>query len=563
MNAKPENKTGWQFFVRKVFRWLFLVVGAIATFVAGQFLYFRFAENSVPTEKMLYTLVNLIAIAFCLWLLSPILRRIFPPFIRLIKCFYHWLFTWQTMRRVLITLAVLATLTALFYTEEDWRGKRAWETYKRVWEAKGEKFDWQAFVPPPVPDDQNFFKAPNLQAWFVGRGRSELSKRLQTTNEALTASVGAATNLIATTEAGKNYLAWSDQFEPDFDLMREALKRPYARMDGDYSMPYAVPIPNFLTVRAVAQMLSQRAHCYLLLNQPDKALQELTPMHDMCRLFESAPTGKPMTLLAAMLNVAATGLYVDTIAEGFQRHAWQGPQIIALQEQLGTVSLLPFVVEAFQEDEHVTTAYALEKMPPAAFVTLGGAKLNLRQKLENPFYIFLTFAPRGWVYQNMVTHTKLLGNMLNSYDLTNDLIFPSEANKTTDEIHALKKWSPYAFLEAISLPNFTRATQSLAYNQALVNEAQIACALERYRLAHGEYPETLDALVPQFIEELPHDIIGGQPSQGSGSASQPLHYHRTNNGQFVLYSVGWNETDDGGDPGTLADPTQGDWVWKN
>ena len=86
------------------------------------------------------------------------------------------------------------------------------------------------------------------------------------------------------------------------------------------------------------------------------------------------------------------------------------------------------------------------------------------------------------------------------------------------------------------IPNFTKAWQTTAHNQTLVNEAQIACALERYRLAHGEYPETLDALVPQFIEKLPHDIIGGQP----------LHYRRTADGKFLLYSVGWNETDDGG-----------------
>ncbi len=65
---------------------------------------------------------------------------------------------------------------------------------------------------------------------------------------------------------------------------------------------------------------------------------------------------------------------------------------------------------------------------------------------------------------------------------------------------------------------------------------QIACALERYHLAHGEYPETLDALMPQFMEKMPHDIIGGQP----------LHYRRTDDGKFLLYSVGWNETDDGG-----------------
>ena len=54
--------------------------------------------------------------------------------------------------------------------------------------------------------------------------------------------------------------------------MREALKLPYARMDGDYSVPYAMPIPNFLTARAVAQMLSQRAHWVLLLNRPESGL---------------------------------------------------------------------------------------------------------------------------------------------------------------------------------------------------------------------------------------------------------------------------------------------------
>jgi hypothetical protein len=481
---------------------------------------------------------------------------------------------WRILRRILISLAILATLIAIFYTEEDWRGKRAWENCKHELEAKGEVLDWNAYIPPPVPDDQNFFKAPKMQEWFVGkhngRGSTELSRRLQSTNGTLTASFGTK-SLITTAEAAKNYLAWSDQFEPDFNLIRETLNRPYARISGDYTQPYAVPYPNFLTTRVVAQMLAQRAHCYFLLNQPEQVLRELTLMHDMCRLLEGAPTGKPMTLVAAMINVAVHGLYVNTIAEGFQRQAWQEPQLVALQNQLGKVDLLPFVAEAFRA-ERVVETYTFEKTPPAVianqFISLTGDKTNLWQRLKTPFYTFLTFAPRGWVYQNMVIHGRLLENMLNSYDLTNDLIFPSEANKVADEIHALKKWAPYSFLEAISLPNFTRATQTLAYNQTQVNEARIACALERYRLAHGEYPETLDALVPQFIEKLPHDIIGGQPSQGSGSTSQPLHYRRTADGKFLLYSVGWNEIDDGGQPSPVGenggiDYSKGDWVWKN
>lgn len=477
---------------------------------------------------------------------------------------------WRIVRRILISLAILATLIAIFYTEEDWRGKHAWEQCKHELEAEGEVLDWNAYIPPPVPDDRNFFMAPKMQEWFVGtnngRGSTELSRRLQSTNETLTASAGTK-SLITTAKAAKNYLAWSDQFGPDFNLIREALNRPYARIDGDYTQPYTVPVPNFLTVRAVAQVLAQRAHCYLVLHQPEQALFELTLMHDMCHLLEGAPTGKPMTLVAAMINVAVIGLYVNTIAEGFQRHVWQEPELSVLQEQLKEINLLSIVKAAFQCSRAAET-HTLETHPAviASVFLKNPTETNFWRNIDNPKYLLSRVMPCGWVYQNMVVLAQSLENMLDSYDPANDLIFPSKADESADKARSLKKWSPYAFLADIAQPNFIRATQSLAYNQTLVNEAQIACALERYRLAHGEYPEILDVLVPQFIAKLPHDIIGGQPSQGFGSASQPLHYHRMADGKYLLYSVGWNEKDDGG---TVAltksgevDMDQGDWVWK-
>ena len=62
--------------------------------------------------------------------------------------------------------------------------------------------------------------------------------------------------------------------------------------------------------------------------------------------------------------------------------------------------------------------------------------------------------------------------------------------------------------------------------------------------------------MPGFIDSLPHDIINGQP----------LKYRRTANDQFVLYSVGWNNTDDGGqvvlNSGGNPNLEQGDWVWQ-
>jgi hypothetical protein len=49
--------------------------------------------------------------------------------------FIRWFFRWRNLRRVLFALACLATLVVLFYAEENWRGKRAWEQCKRDLEA--------------------------------------------------------------------------------------------------------------------------------------------------------------------------------------------------------------------------------------------------------------------------------------------------------------------------------------------------------------------------------------------------------------------------------------------
>jgi hypothetical protein len=165
--------------------------------------------------------------------------------------------------------------------------------------------------------------------------------------------------------------------------------------------------------------------------------------------------------------------------------------------------------------------------------------------------------PRGWIYQNMAVVISQRQKLYPAFDLDRDLFLPQPLKALGRET-AIQSghFSPYTFVATMVLPNWTRACQVLARNQTMANQALIACALERYRLAHGDYPESLETLSPQFIEKIPHDIIGGQP----------LKYRRLAADKFLLYSVGWNETDDGG----LAPPSnptnwnfdQGDWVWR-
>src|SRR5208337_1425918 len=69
--------------------------------------------------------------------------------------------------RLLIFVAVcVATLLALTYAEENWRGKEAWQKYRGQWEAKGESFDFSALLPPPVPEAENFAQTPLLKPLY-------------------------------------------------------------------------------------------------------------------------------------------------------------------------------------------------------------------------------------------------------------------------------------------------------------------------------------------------------------------------------------------------------------
>src|ERR1044071_3514713 len=574
----------------------------------------------------------------------------------------------RILRRVIFVIACISTLVAVFYVEEKGRGKREWENCRRELEGKGATLDWAAYLPPPVQDDQNIFKAPKMAEWFVKNSQGafnqtpagpktkpfsglsgqpngdsndvlvaefkmvvsgheagsnrvdavwqsgspdaheqgqkllrrilaptafgaqgmflfvkdasepiktaqigvlsdapltiEAVRQLFPSNAALPGSsrlqvVASGTNSfrawlsVPTRVSAAGYLAWNDAALGDLELIRTALKRPYARMDGNYQQPFLIPIPNYITVRTVAQMLAQRTQCYLLLSQSEAALRELTLLHDLSCLLDAKPTGKPMTLVAAMINVAITGLYASTIADGLRLQAWGEPQLSAIEQQLKDINLLVPFVESM-ETERAGLCRTLNSTSGDQLAGIfGRLQISLMDKMKSPEWWLLIAAPQGWVYQNMAVVARQDQKLLESIKWSNRLIRAKSIDDLTSEMQMkFQHFSPSTIIAAIVSPNFLKATQTTARNQTMVNEALIACALERYRLAQGQYPETLDALLPKFTDTLPHDLIKGEK----------LKYRRTADGGFLLYSLGWNEKDDGGVPGKTVQ--EGDWVWE-
>jgi hypothetical protein len=74
-----------------------------------------------------------------------------------------------------------------------------------------------------------------------------------------------------------------------------------------------------------------------------------------------------------------------------------------------------------------------------------------------------------------------------------------------------------------------------------------AIALKRYQLRHNQYPSGLSELVPELLSAVPRDPADGQP----------LRYRLKSDGTFLLYSIGSNGIDDGGDALPTAQSASG------
>jgi hypothetical protein len=354
--------------------------------------------------------------------------------------------------------------------------------------------------------------------------------------------------------AAEEYLAWSDPFSSEFDQIREAVKRPSARLDGDYAQLYRVPAPNLTAVGVVASRLASRAKAFLMRGQPEQAWQELTLLHDLRGFVEGKPAGKPMTLAGAMADVAIGGLYAETVDDGLRRHLWNEAQLAALQEQLGGLDLVSPVWSAM-ETERAGDCRLLEtgtRAEAAQVFGIGRGKTSFWQKIRSPSRLALKLMPRGWVRQNMAHLAVLEQKMIDSVDRLQGVIRPrlvEEAGRRIQEELDLHRRSPCWFLARNIVPLMSAPLKTTAFTQTAVNQALVVCALERCRLASGEYPAALQDLAPQFLRFLPLDPVNGEP----------FRYRLTGPGRFLLYSVGWDEKDDNGAP--LDAAGKGDWVW--
>jgi hypothetical protein len=386
--------------------------------------------------------------------------------------------------------------------------------------------------------------------------RNELARLYPGTNALQVQPAGNSLRVLLTSVpvAAADYLKWSDQFAPEFDKIRQAVQRPSARLDGDYGQFYRVPVPNLTALRAAAFRLAGRGQAFLMRGQPEEALRELTLLHDLRGCMANKPAGNPMTLPWAMANLAVAGVYVECIDSGLRWQVWRDAELAALEDQLSRLDLVSPVWCAL-ESARAGDCHLLEsgsRTEVARVFGISEGKTHLWQKITSPSRVAVQFMPRGWLYQNMANGAVLDQKRIDSVDRLQGVIRPHQVEdaggKVLDQLQ-LHRHSFYWFLAKDLNPPLSAPLKTTAFAQCAANQALVVCALERCRLARGEFPAALRDLIPQFIPILPMDPVNGESFK----------YRTTAAGRFLLYSIGWDEKDDNGTPVDAGG--KGDWVW--
>jgi hypothetical protein len=289
--------------------------------------------------------------------------------------------------------------------------------------------------------------------------------------------------------------------------------------------------------------------------QSEKALADIELTFRLIDSIHSEPFIISHLVRFAMFQIALQPVY-----EGLAEHKWSDAQLASLDSELAKLDFLADYEFSIRSEPaaHVKVIDYLEQKRSRSVELFNMLDSEEQKKTMNSFWGIMAFylAPKGWFYQNELVlaqmHQKWNVPMV---DDANQTVSPKMVLEGND-VESNMRPSPFIFFARLMLPALGKFAQRTAYSQNTVDLARTAIALERYRLAHGEFPELLDVLAPQFMEKIPHDVINGEP----------LKYRRASNGQFILYSVGWDEADDGGVAGLTqggsVDRDKGDWVWR-
>jgi hypothetical protein len=510
---------------------------------------------------------------------------------------------WQRrwIRGMAWTGVTLVTLCVLFYAYANWSGAREWSATQAMLKANGETLDFRAILNDPIPEEENFCAIPPLKNLaFPGdnddesaqnRQRLEALKlpQLKSPRPKFGFANGELTDFKIWAEAFRNdglLPASADSGNPANDVLQAlsihdalvveltaGLSRPGAQWTPEWKSRewsgnlFSVEFPHLSSILTASRFLGLRSIAAARAGEAAQAHREAL----LIARFSQACLNDPF-LIGTFVGALSAQILCDTTWELCDAHVGTVEDFARLETALTGLDFQRSTLRSFRAEMAAggQTAEFMKRNRNAAFglfALLNSASENSVNKFPGFFEKLLCYVmPSGWFDSSAsVLVDSEFNYFVKPLRYHGFMAARESAKEANIQIGKMGEniWShPSYIVPAIAIPALEGAISKMIYADVIRNQSVIACALERYRIEKGTYPDSLDAVKLANGKPLPLDIIRGKP----------MNYRKNSDGTYALWSVGLDSKDDGGKRGVMdsKDPSKsrptdenylGDWVW--
>jgi len=361
--------------------------------------------------------------------------------------------------------------------------------------------------------------------------------------------------------------AWVRANEPVVDLLEASLSReqyysPQIRVEDD-APAIDVLLPHLKSQRHFAKLLCVRAWREMMAGNDEGVIQTLIQLHRMGKLVSNEPT-----LIGKLVSISIQAIQTPLIEELANRGVLSSKlskQYLYAQATTGSIDNLPIAIlytERCLSLDILQRAWANKESGLKLLLELEGNEptlagellfgrieslchsthfdINAALRYLNDQYDQMSDTFEIKDYQAMRDADQAFNAALDD-QAPSSLIFELMGLAIAEELPP--DWTKRRYSESVAkvfarimMPALGASMRTQQRNNARRLVEATAIALLGYRDQHGDLPPALDALVPDYFEQVPIDFISGKP----------LVYRVEADGGALIYSLGHNLIDDGG-----------------
>ncbi len=462
----------------------------------------------------------------------------------------------------------LASLALALVCVEHFRGAHALKVRISEMKANGEKLSISEFEPPRGAIESNaavaLFQLTNqISDVYSNFAIMPPAGRFASPGKAVVAWQ------LDRWASGKESNSWMqlgsrvDQSATLLKAIHDAVQKPgwhdgfdYQKGFVDFQMTPLVPL------KQAAQILNVAAVWKIRSGRTDHAVEQLS---DALALLQRQKEAR--LLISQLVRLACVAITWNSTWQALQTNIWSESQLATLQQGWERMDLANDMAVAMETERAMTLDFhaqisasramlklAIEKREQAdelmgeEFASLPSRGFVLRW-IHVPLWRFAWFdqdalrAVNRWqavIETDREARTKSWNDAKNQADRLDHEVYgwfadPVATNAGAHKQNAYDRWRFLLSNDSFSVGQtlLLKAIKAETQRRMIV----VAIALERFRLRNGRLPGSLAELSPDFLTAVPLDGMDGKP----------LRYQLKPDGTFLLYSVGEDGRDDGGD----------------